>query len=150
MKTKPPLWNEEHQTFVHNFGCRVKKATNRNFIVVEERPVKIAACTANDDKCLFTPMVLCTTDSAGNQEDDDDNDFESEKSLLTSMTSGDNTVNQECPHRHPVSFSSGDVLVRHGAVSNDEFILDFRESVDPCVALALVTAVHSGKTLVRL
>jgi hypothetical protein len=33
--TKKPLWNSEINTYVHNFGCRVKKASNRNFIVIQ-------------------------------------------------------------------------------------------------------------------
>lgn len=34
LHTRKPLWNSEINTYVHNFGCRVKKASNRNFIVV--------------------------------------------------------------------------------------------------------------------
>ena len=34
LHTRRPLWNSEINTYVHNFGCRVKKASNRNFIVV--------------------------------------------------------------------------------------------------------------------
>ena len=38
LHTRRPLWNSEINTYVHNFGCRVKKASNRNFIVVRSAP----------------------------------------------------------------------------------------------------------------
>lgn len=38
LNTRKPLWNSEINTYVHNFGCRVKKASNRNFIVVRSAP----------------------------------------------------------------------------------------------------------------
>ena len=34
VRTKMPSWNTELQTFVHNFGCRVKLPSHKNFIAL--------------------------------------------------------------------------------------------------------------------
>lgn len=36
LRTKPPLWNTELQSWQHSLGTRVKAASNKNFLVVQE------------------------------------------------------------------------------------------------------------------
>lgn len=46
VRTKMPSWNTELQTFVHNFGCRVKLPSHRNFIALRTGRVAGAGASA--------------------------------------------------------------------------------------------------------
>ena len=129
LKTKPPLWNEEHQTFMHNFGCRVRKATNRNFIVIADNTLakpRVKEYQEVTSGCIFLPDCLPLAARK-----------EATRSTTKSALSGSRPVATP-PH------------MRHGAISDTEYILDFREPITPIIALATLCAVHANKPLVRM
>lgn len=99
--TKKPMWNSEINTYVHNFGCRVKKASNRNFIVIQS--VADASEATDSQNAMRNTSTFDSTNS---------------------------------------------ISIRHGKVTESEYVLDFRGPISPLVALASICAAYSDKFLV--
>lgn len=151
IRTKMPSWNTELQTFVHNFGCRVKLPSHRNFIALRVSTAHTegrggystkAAGSGRSDLHAFTASATIDHEALvclrHGQVRYKGNRYWSCKNGASEVDEYPSSILTSPPYLH-----NDDVQV-----SANEYILDFRNPLSPLVAMATFCAVHAQKSLV--